>query len=193
MTSVVSSDQPMTQNARASNNQELQESWGTIRTLYLRRSNNQRSTVIMRSNEGPYLWICAIHGVILEDFLRVFGFSGAGFASDQRRLILLFCDTKCGRNHNTMHSGYNDYEIDALSTGSFAPPLTRSLTPLTHSLAPHCSLRSRAPLRSFVRSLARSLTHSLRSSWESDFCLWIECVNFIQFQPSAQDQPQTLT
>ena len=36
-----------------------------------------------------------------------------------------------------------------------------SLAPLTHSLAPHCSLRSRAPLRSFVCSLAYSLTPEL--------------------------------
>ena len=35
----------------------------------------------------------------------------------------------------------------------------RSLAPLTHSLAPHCSLRSRASPRSFVRS-HRSLTRS---------------------------------
>ena len=34
-----------------------------------------------------------------------------------------------------------------------AHPFARSLAPLTHS---HCSLRSRAPLRSFVRSLAYS-------------------------------------
>ena len=37
----------------------------------------------------------------------------------------------------------------------------RSLAPLTHSLAPHCSLRSRAPLRSLVHSLAHSLTPEL--------------------------------
>ena len=54
-----------------------------------------------------------------------------------------------------------DYEIDAWSTGSFAPPLARSLAPLTHSLAPHCSLRSRAPLRPFVCSLAHSLAPEL--------------------------------
>ena len=33
--------------------------------------------------------------------------------------------------------------------------------PLTHSLVPHCSLRSRAPLRSFVRSLAHSVAPKL--------------------------------
>ena len=32
----------------------------------------------------------------------------------------------------------------------------RSVAPLVHSLIPHCSLRSRAPLRSFVPSLAHS-------------------------------------
>ena len=46
-------------------------------------------------------------------------------------------------------------------TGSFAPLLASSLEPLTHSLRPHCSLRSRSPLRSFVRSLAHSLAPKL--------------------------------
>ena len=32
--------------------------------------------------------------------------------------------------------------------------VVRSLAPLTHSLAPDCSIRSRPPLRSLVRSLA---------------------------------------
>ena len=45
--------------------------------------------------------------------------------------------------------------------------------PLTHLFAPHCSLRSRAPLRSFASSLAyllvRLLTHALPSSWEGFF------------------------
>ena len=49
-----------------------------------------------------------------------------------------------------------------VGTGPFAPPFPRSLAPLTHLLALHCSLRSRAPLRSFTRSL--------RSSWERSFC-----------------------
>ena len=48
-----------------------------------------------------------------------------------------------------------------VSTGPLARPFARSLAPLTHSLAPYCSLRSRAPLRSFVRSLAHSLTPEL--------------------------------
>ena len=39
--------------------------------------------------------------------------------------------------------------------------LTRTLAQLTHSLDPHCSLRLRAPLRSFARSLAHSLTPEL--------------------------------
>ena len=41
----------------------------------------------------------------------------------------------------------------------------RSLAPLTHSLATHSSLRSRAPLRSFVRSLAHLLTPELMGKW----------------------------
>merc|ERR1712198_723910 len=49
-----------------------------------------------------------------------------------------------------------------VSTGPIARPLASSLAPLTHSLVPHCSLRSRAPLRSFARttcSLTRSRAH----------------------------------
>ena len=48
-----------------------------------------------------------------------------------------------------------------VSTGPFARPLARSLAPLTHSLAPHSSLRSRALPRSFVRSLAHSFAPEL--------------------------------
>ena len=47
--------------------------------------------------------------------------------------------------------------------------------------ATHCSLRSRAPLRTFVCSFA----HSLLSSWERGFCLWNECVDFMRFQPTV--------
>ena len=50
------------------------------------------------------------------------------------------------------------------STSPFARSLAHSLAPLIHFLALHCSLCSRAPLRSFVCSLAHSLTqltHSL--------------------------------
>ena len=46
-----------------------------------------------------------------------------------------------------------------VSTGSLTRPFARSLAPLTHSLAPDCSLRSRPLLRS-LRSLPRS--------WESE-------------------------
>ena len=45
------------------------------------------------------------------------------------------------------------------STGPFAPPFARSPTPLTRSLAPHCSLRLRAPLRSLARSLIHFGAH----------------------------------
>ena len=46
------------------------------------------------------------------------------------------------------------------STGPLARPFARSLAPLTRSLAPDCSLRSRPPLRSLIRSLAH-FAHSL--------------------------------
>ena len=52
-----------------------------------------------------------------------------------------------------------------VSNGPLAHPLARSLAPLTRSLAPHCSLRSRAPLRSLVRSLAHSLAPELVGQW----------------------------
>ena len=49
-----------------------------------------------------------------------------------------------------------------------ARPLIRSLAPLTHSLAPDCSLRSRPPLRSLVRSLAH-FAHSLARGTVNDW------------------------
>ena len=47
-----------------------------------------------------------------------------------------------------------------VNTGPLARPFARSLAPLTHSLAPDCSLRSRPPLHSLVRLLAH-FAHSL--------------------------------
>ena len=58
------------------------------------------------------------------------------------------------------HYGLKLYEIDAYSIGPFACPLARLLALLTCFLAPHCSLWSRAPLRSF----ASLLTHLLPSA-----------------------------
>ena len=54
------------------------------------------------------------------------------------------------------------------STGPLARPFARSLAPLTRSLAPDCSLRSRPPLRSLVRSLAH-FTHSLARGTVNDW------------------------
>ena len=36
-----------------------------------------------------------------------------------------------------------------------------------------------------IRSFACSPIHSLLSSWEKGFCLWFECVDFMQFQPTV--------
>ena len=47
-----------------------------------------------------------------------------------------------------------------VSTGPLAHLFARSLAPLTHSLAPDCSLHSRPLLRLLVRSLAH-FAHSL--------------------------------
>ena len=55
-----------------------------------------------------------------------------------------------------------------VSTGPLARPFARSLAPLTHSLAPDCSLHSRPPLRSLVRSLAH-FAHSLARGTVSDW------------------------
>ena len=63
---------------------------------------------------------------------------------------------------NTTHSfTTNQLHYIKISHSPIASPLARSLTPLTHSLAPHCSLRSRAPLRSITFSLAYSLAPEL--------------------------------
>ena len=50
-----------------------------------------------------------------------------------------------------------------VSTGPLARPFARSLAPLTRSLAPDCSLRSRPPLRSLICS-HRSLDCLLRTT-----------------------------
>ena len=55
-----------------------------------------------------------------------------------------------------------------VSTGPLARPFARSLAPLTRSLAPDCSLRSRPPLRSLVRSLAH-FAHSLARGTVNDW------------------------
>ena len=55
-----------------------------------------------------------------------------------------------------------------VSTGPLPCPFARSLAPLTRSLAPHYSLRSRAPLRSLVCSLAHfalSLARGTVDDW----------------------------
>ena len=54
-----------------------------------------------------------------------------------------------------------------VSTGPLARQLARSLAPLTHLLARHCSLRSRAPLRSLIRFLTH-FTHSLTRGTMND-------------------------
>ena len=54
------------------------------------------------------------------------------------------------------------------STGPLARPFARSLAPLTRSLAPDCSLRSRPPLRSLVCSLAH-FAHSLARGTVNDW------------------------
>ena len=58
------------------------------------------------------------------------------------------------------HCGHGTNKNRDVGTGPLAHPFARPLAPLTRSLAPHCSLRSRPPLRSLVRSLAH-FAHSL--------------------------------
>ena len=57
----------------------------------------------------------------------------------------------------TFHCGLGQTRIQTEVLGH---SLVRSLAPLTRSLTPDCSLRSRPPLRSLVRSLAH-FAHSL--------------------------------
>ena len=54
-----------------------------------------------------------------------------------------------------------------ISTGSLARPFAHLLAPLTRSLAPNFSLRSRAPLRSFIRLFAH-FTHSFACGTVND-------------------------
>ena len=64
------------------------------------------------------------------------------------------------------------------STGPLARPFVRSLTPPTHSLAPHFSRHWRAPLRSFVRLLAHfasSLAHENVDDWMAFFSVIFFC------------------
>ena len=83
-------------------------------------------------------------------------------------------------HHNSNHARwFSTAENRDVRTRPLACPLARSLAPLTHSLAPHCShrtactihsfacsalpaslARSAALIRSFVRLFARSLTRS---------------------------------
>ena len=63
------------------------------------------------------------------------------------------------------HCGLEQTRRD-VSTGPLNRPFARSLAPLTLSLAPDCSLRSRSA--ALTCSLARSL-RSLPRSWESEF------------------------
>ena len=73
--------------------------------------------------------------------------------------IFTHVDSKKDKNNNTaLWSGSNKNQD--VSTGPLARPFIRSLALPTLSLAPHYSLRWRAPLRSLVRSLAH-FTHSL--------------------------------
>ena len=75
-------------------------------------------------------------------------------------------------------SQWNDHEIDAQSAG----PFTRSLALHTRSLSPHCSLCSRASLRSFVRSLARPFTR-FRPHGKKVFAYELNASISISFNP----------
>ena len=63
--------------------------------------------------------------------------------------------------------------------------LLRSLVRLHRSLIRLLRTARFARALRCAHSLARSLTRSLRSSWESSFCLWIERVDFIQFETTV--------
>ena len=62
----------------------------------------------------------------------------------------------------TVVQNSHEYGRRYWATRSSVCSLARSVAPLTHLLAPHCSLLSHAPLRSFIGLLGHSL-----GSWES--------------------------
>ena len=62
--------------------------------------------------------------------------------------------------------------------------LVRSSARVANSFA--CSALLASALRAPLRSFARLLTHSLPSSWERGLRQYIECVDFIQFQPTVR-------
>ena len=84
----------------------------------------------------------------------------AGSNSNYDKRIYCRCKNEMDRME-TSHSGLNDEEIDALIIGPFTGSPTHLLAPLTHLLAPHCSLCLLALLRSFARLLAHSLAPEL--------------------------------
>ena len=73
-----------------------------------------------------------------------------------------------------------------VSNGPLARPFALSLAPLTHSLARHCWLRLRAPLRSLVCSLAHSLTPQLVGKWMT------RCLTTTWFCPTVKRVPPSL-
>ena len=61
----------------------------------------------------------------------------------------------------------------------------RSFTSTAHSLAFSAQLTSLARSAALIHLFAHSPIRSLPSSWERGFYLWLECVDFMQFQTTV--------
>ena len=98
--------------------------------------------------------VAAVDAIYAKDRTFYVGFEGSfgGKHVTPRSLTSRYIGNMV-RTHRGSESGRS-------SSGPLARPFARSLAPLTRSLAPHYSLRSRASLRSLVRSLAH-FAHSL--------------------------------
>ena len=84
-------------------------------------------------------------------------------------------DDKEDDDDDELWSGTNKNQD--VSTGPLARPFACLLVPLTRSLAPDCSLRSRPPLRSFICSLAH-FAHSFARGTVND---WVAILSLFFF------------
>ena len=82
---------------------------------------------------------------------------------DEQKQNLAQASERDERPERPAYGGFKKVRNQDVGPGPLACPLARSL-------APHCWLRSRAPLCSFICSLARSLTRSRARGAVKYFC-----------------------